>query len=275
LRYVPFIALFGAWLLLRQRKKLRSVTGADWLRFVLAGGLGVLGYHLPLNWAMSSLTPGTPIGAPTAAILVATTPLWTLIMAVAIRQERFSLPKAIGALTAFAGVALVVLRGTPGAQSVDVVDKALIAMLAPILWGGYSIIAKPLIGRYGGLFVTGLTMCLGSLAFLPFGLSIGAAPLVGLTGLEWFWLLYVSLIGTVGGYTMWNFALQRRSASEVTGYIFAIPVVATAASVLLVSARVTVWFVAGAALVIGGMVLIHRARLAALGAARPPQPAPQ
>ncbi len=261
LRYVPFLVIFGAWLLIRRRERFKLVTGPDWIRFTAAGFLGVLGYHIPLNWAMSTLTPGTPIGAPTAAILVATTPLWTLFMAAAVGQERFSTGKLAGATLAFIGVGVVVLRGT-GVQDVDVVGKAFIALLAPILWGGYSIIAKPLITRYGGLFVTGVTMILGTLAFLPFGIHRGIEPLTRLDGLQWFWLIYVSVLATVGGYTVWNQALKRRSASEVTVYIFMVPVVATAASVLLIQETITLWFVVGSALVLGGLFMLHKARTA-------------
>ncbi len=260
-RYVPFLIFFGVWLALRRRDRFAKVTGPDWIRFALAGGVGVLGYHIPLNWAMSDLTPGTPIGAPTAAILVATTPLWTLLVAAAVGQERFNGRKAIGSLLAFAGVVVVVLRGT-GSNDVDVVGKALIAMLAPILWSTYSILAKPLIARYGGLFVTGLTMCIGTMAFVPFAIQSGIEPLRDLDGLEWFWLAYLSIAATVVGYTIWNQALKRRPASEVTVYIFAVPVVATIASILLIGQTITIWFVLGGALVLGGLWLIHRARLA-------------
>ncbi len=261
LRYVPFLIFFGIWMALRRRERFALVTGPDWLRFTAAGFLGVLGYHIPLNWAMSDLTPGTPIGPPTAAILVATTPLWTLLFTAAVGQERFDARKALGALVAFIGVVIVVLRGT-GDGDVDVVGKALIAMLAPILWAMYSIVAKPLIGRYGGLFVTGLTMCLGTLAFLPFGVSRGLAPVQRLDGLELFWLAYLSIAATLVGYTIWNQALKRRPASEVTVYIFAVPVVATIASVILLDQAITWWLLLGGVLVLGGLWQIHRARTA-------------
>ncbi len=261
-RYVPFLAFYGVWLVIRRRDRFRLITGNDWVRFAVAGSMAVIGYHVPLNWAMSSLTPGTPIGPPTAAILVATTPLWTLLFAVVTRQERLTRGKWVGSVAAFAGVILVVLVGTSREARIDVEAKALIALVAPLLWAGYSIVAKPLITRYGGLFVTGVTMNIGTLSFLPFGVSRGIEPLRGLDGLDWFWLAYLALAGTLAGYTIWNQALKRRTASEVTVYIFAVPVVATLASVVLVGERITIWFVLGAALVLGGLAVIHRARVA-------------
>ncbi len=261
LRYVPFLAFYGVWLFIRRRERFAMISGNDWIRFAVAGSLGVIGYHVPLNWAMSSLTPGTPIGPPTAAILVATTPLWTLIFAVTTGQERLTRGKFIGSLAAFIGVVIVVLLGTSRGGSIDVEVKALIALLAPLSWAGYSIVAKPLITRYGGLFVTGVTMCIGTLAFLPFGVSRGLEPLRGLDGMDWFWLAYLAILGTLAGYTIWNQALKRRTASEVTVYIFAVPVVATLASVILVGEIITIWFVLGAALVLGGLSLVHRARV--------------
>lgn len=262
-RYLPFLFLFGVWLVWRRRQRFGEVTGGDWIRFAIAGHLGVMGYHLPLNWAMSSLTPGTPIGPPTAAIIVATTPLWTLLIAVIMRQEGFSGAKAVGFVAAFVGVVIVVLRGTTQAAGIDVEVKAFIALLAPILWGTYSIVAKPLITRYGSMFVTGVTMIIGTLAFLPMAISRGVAGFRGFDATDWFWMVYLSILATVAGYTIWNQSLKRRSASEVTVYIFAIPVVATAASVVLIDDRITGWFLLGGALVLGGLWTIHRARLAA------------
>lgn len=261
-RYVPFLLVFGTWLLLRRRDRFREVRGGDWVRMAVAGALAVIGYHFPLNWALSDVTPGDSVTGATGAILVATTPLWTLLMAVAVGQERFGGRKALGSVVAFAGVAVVVFMGS-GEAEFSTAGKTLVALLAPILWGGYSILAKPLVARYGPLFVSGLTMSLGTLMLLPLGLRYGTAPLAALDAVGWFWLLYVGLAATLGGYTVWNLSLRHRSASDLTSYIYAIPVVATLAGALLISETVTPYFVLGAGMVLAGLLVINRARAAA------------
>ena len=260
-RYVPFLLGFGGWLLLRRRDRFREVRGGDWVRIAVAGAFAVLGYHFPLNWALSDLTPGPSVTGATGAILVATTPLWTLLMAVAVGQERFGGAKAVGSVIAFAGVGVVVFLGS-GRAEFSTANKTLVALLAPILWGAYSILAKPLVARYGPLFVSGLTMSLGTLMLLPLGLRYGVEPLMALDAAGWWWMLYLSVAATLGGYTIWNLSLKHRSASEITAYIYGVPVVATLAGALLLSEPVTPYFVLGAALVLGGLLLINRARAA-------------
>ncbi len=265
-RYVPFLLGFGTWILLKRRHRFKLVSGGDWVRMAIAGSLGVIGYHFPLNWALSDLTPGPSVTGATGAILVATTPLWTMLMAILSRQEQLDGRKLVGGLVAFSGVAFVVFLGTGEAEFVAA-KKTLIALLAPILWGGYSILAKPLITKYGGLFVSGLTMSLGTLMLLPLGLSYGVAPLSALDGLGWFWLAYVSIAATLAGYTIWNLSLRFRTASEITSYIYAVPVVATLAGAILIREPVSVFFVVGAALVLAGLLLINRARISSAPAA--------
>lgn len=267
-RYVPFLAFFGVWLVVARRERFGQVNGADWVRFAAAGALGVLGYHFPLNIGLHG---EEGITAATAAILVATTPLWTLFYALVLRQERLDLGRAIGSLVAFAGVVVVVLLAPVGGASVGNLQRAGIAMLAPMLWGAYSLVAKPLIGRYGGLFTTGVAFCIGTAMLLPLGIAYGTAPLRGLDAGLWAWLLFIAVGATVGGYAIWNHALKQRSATEVTTWIYVIPVVATAAGWLFEGERVTAWFVLGAALAIGGVFLVNRARVRA--AARPLLPA--
>ncbi len=258
-RYVPFLGIFGVWLLVRRRHRFREVTGNDWLRLVAMGAVGVIGYHFPLNWGLEP-RGGIEVSGATGAILVATTPLWTLLFAVVLGQERFSGRKAWGSLVAFAGVAVVVFLGRgPGAE-LTLAKRALVILLAPMLWSLYSILAKPVIGRLGGLFVTGVSMCLGTLALLPLGILYGAQPLLDLTPSQLGWFLFLSLGATVAGYAAWNHALKSRSATEVTVYIYLIPVVATLVGWAILREAVTWWFAVGAAMVLWGVVMVNRAR---------------
>jgi len=259
-RYLPFLVLYGLWLPFARRKRFGQVAGGDWPRFALAGALGVIGYHFPLNWGLDATEGGAAVSAGTGAILVATTPLWTLLFAVAMRQERFDAGRALGSAVAFVGVVVVVFLAPVGGAQLTVARKALVVLLAPVCWGMYSIVAKPLVDRYGGLFVTGLTFCLGTLMLLPLGIQYGAAPLRSLTPELWAWLAFVSLLSTVAGYTVWNHALRHRRATEVTIYIYLVPVVATLAGWAVVGEAVSLWFLVGAALVLAGVVQVNRSR---------------
>lgn len=275
-RYLPFLLVYGAWLPLARRARFRDLSGRDWLLVLAAGTLGVIGYHFPLNWGLHG--PGG-IGAGAGAILIATTPLWTMLFAVTLRQERFERRRALGSLVAFAGVGVIVFLAPVGGADVSGARKALVALVAPVSWALYSIVAKPLIHKHGSLFTTGLTLCVGTLALVPLGVDYGVEPLRDLTAAEAWTLIFLSLLSTVAGYTVWNLCLRRRSATEITVWIYLIPVVATLAGWLALGEAVTAWFALGALLVLAGVVQVNRARAAPLPdpptAAPPAPPAPK
>lgn len=265
-RYAPFPVLYGAYILLRRRATLREVSGNDWVRMGLLGFLGVVGYHFSLNWAMSGEGAVSPA---TGALLVATTPLWTLGVSVLTRREAARPLAVLGSVLAFAGVALVVLKGHGDAE-VTVAAKAAVGLLAPLSWALYSIYTKPLIARHGGLFVTGTTLSLGVATLLPLAFWYGTAPLRALDPQGWMWLAFLALLSTALGYAMWNHAIKHRAPSNVATYIYFNPVVAALAALALASLDpgrypaqpVNAAFVLGGALVLLGVILVNRARMA-------------
>jgi drug/metabolite transporter (DMT)-like permease len=269
-RYVPFLAIYGLWLVLARRQQFAKVSGNDWLVMGAVGVIGVVGYHFALNWGLDDTGDGAAVTGATGAILVATTPLWTLFISAATGHERFNKAAALGSLVAFAGVAIVVLLGR-GAVELTFARKALVILIAPVSWAVYSIFTRPLILRYGGLFVTGVTLSLGTLVLLPLGVSYGVEPLAGLQAHHWMWLVFLALLSTVAGYAVWNHALKKRQASQVTVYVYFNPVVATIVGVVFLRESITAWFLAGAVLVMVGVILVNRARLAG---AVPPAGAP-
>lgn len=267
-RYAPFPVLYGAWMALRRRSVFLQVTGADWIRMTVVGCIGVIGYHFPLNWGLHDAGDGVAVTAATGAILIATTPLWTLLLATVTGKERPTGLAIAGSVAAFVGVAVVVLLGR-GQAEVELARKALVVLIAPISWAIYSVYTRPLVQRYGGLFTTGMTLSIGVLALLPLGLSYGTEPLQDFAPRHWAWIIFLALISTVLGYAIWNQALKRRSASQVSVYVYFNPVVAAVVGYLFLQERLTGWFVAGSLLVMAGVVLVNHARLVA---ARLPAP---
>jgi drug/metabolite transporter (DMT)-like permease len=270
-RYAPFPVLYGAFLLARRSRVFAQVTGRDWILMAVLGTVGVIGYHFPLNWGLHDASDGVEVTAATGAILVATTPLWTLLISILSGRERWHGATALGSLVAFLGVAVVVFLGK-GHVEFTAARKTLVILLAPLSWAVYSIYTKPLIQKYGGLFVTGVTLSLGTFTLLPLAATYGTAPLRVLTPGDWAWLAFLAILSTALGYAMWNQALKLRSASSVSAYVYFNPVVATIVGVLFLGESVTPFFLLGGGLVLGGVILVNRARQAA--AAMAPDPVP-
>src|SRR5688572_6837298 len=258
-RYALFPVAYGAWMVLRRRHVFAAVAGRDWLAMGLLGMVGVIGYMFSLNWAMHG---ERGITAATAAILVATTPLFTLLLSVAAGKERPKWLAWVGSAVAFAGVAIVVFLGK-GHVELTVATRALVGLLAPMSWAVYSVYTRPFVHKYGGLFTTGATLSVGVLALLPLGIWYGVEPLRDLEPVHWAWLAFLSLLSTILGYAMWNQALKHRTASQVSIYVYFNPVVAALVGVAFLHERLTGWFLAGAGLVMAGVVLVNQARVRA------------
>lgn len=261
-RYALFPVAYGIWIAGWRRQAIQRIPGRDWIALGTIGIVGVIGYHFPLNWGMGEHADGSSVSAATGAILIATTPLWTLLIAVATRRERLRPLALAGSIVAFAGVAIVVLLGR-GQAELAVARKALVVLLAPIAWAAYSVASRPLVQRHGGLLVTGLTLSIGTLTLLPLGLRWGLEPLADFEARHWAWLGFLAVLSTILGYAVWNNALKHRSASQVAVYVYFNPVVAAAIAYVFLGERLTPWFVVGSGLVLVGVVLVNRARMQA------------
>ncbi len=268
-RYAPFPVVYGLWLLLRRRAVLARIPGKDWVALGVLGIIGVLGYHFPLNWGLHDTGTGVSVTAATGAILIATTPLWTLLLGVATGKERLVPLALAGSLVAFAGVALVVFFGR-GHVELTFARKAMVILIAPVAWAVYSIYSRPLIHRHGGLVTTGISLSIGALTLVPLGVRWGIEPLRALQPVHWAWLTFLALLSTILGYAIWNEALKHRTASQVAVYVYFNPVVAAAVGFLFLGERLTGWFVAGSLLVMAGVVLVNHARVQAQRAAARP-----
>jgi drug/metabolite transporter (DMT)-like permease len=262
-RYALFPVAYGLWILLRRRDTFMRVAGGDWLAMGVLGIVGVIGYHFALNWGMHGAGGVT---AATGAILVATTPLFTLLLSVATGKERPTWMAWLGSAVAFGGVAIVVFLGK-GHVELSVAGRAHVVLIAPMSWAVYSVYTRPFVHKYGGLFTTGATLSVGVLSLVPLGLWYGVEPLRQMEAIHWFWLAFLAILSTILGYAMWNQALKTRTASQVSVYIYFNPVVAALVGVLFLHERLTGWFLAGAALVMTGVVLVNQARVRAARAA--------
>jgi drug/metabolite transporter (DMT)-like permease len=252
LRYL--IAAPGFAFLLWRVGGLPSLTRRDGLRLAAVGVCVVVGYHVSLNVGTKYTTSGT------AALVIALSPALTLLLAVGLGLERWSLRRAVGIGVAFAGVAIVVLLGAGGELSFANAKGPLIVLAAPVSFALYNVLLKPLLSRYDLLALTAATSLVGTVFLLPLlngttfasvtDISLGDAALV----------LYLGVASTVLGYIGWNTGLRGLGATRAVTYTFLISPLAVLFGAVLLDEPVTLWLVVGGALVVGGVVAAQRAR---------------
>jgi drug/metabolite transporter (DMT)-like permease len=235
------------------------VTGAlrstlqprDWGVVAPLGLFGNTLFHGLLVTGIHRTSPGH------AAILVALSPVLAVLLARVLYGEPLGARRLGGIALGFAGVALIVLRGSPGAAS-----RAgdLLCLGASLSWALYTVVGKPLLARATPLTVTTWATLIGVVPLLPFGWpGLGEVRWSALTAGEWLLLAYLSA-GTIAfANLLWYVALARTATARVVGFSFLVPLIAAAIAVLAGQETLTASLALGAVAVLAGVALAHRA----------------
>lgn len=218
LRFAPVGLFCLVWGLASARTENLRLLRAHWRRLALMGLLMVPVYNVCLNWGQGMVPAGT------AALLISMNPIFTYILAIAIRQERFRLRKSIGLVIAFVGLFLL-LRSQGKTFGGDYNLHALATLAAPLSWAISTLLGRPLVTRESPVRVTYLSLGLGSLLFLVLALiqphiraqiaSMGLGDQVA-------WI-HLWLLCTIVGYGVWYAALRHLPASSVATFVLLNP----------------------------------------------------
>ncbi|MEW4569794.1 DMT family transporter [Tautonia sp. JC769] len=255
---LPFAMKGGAL-----RRMLREDLGR-----VLASGLFCVGLNQLFFLTGARLAPTTHVG-----LIYATNPLFVLLIASAIGQERLRGDRLVGIVASVLGVAVIGLGSLRGDGSVEA-SRAILgdALLvgAVVTWGAYMIASRPLIRRHGaipalaGTFVVGSVMDLPvSLFFLDWDgsiLPLGLGAIGSASAVAWLGLAHLTLIVTVFALAFQNLAMTRLDASEVATFGNAAPILTVVWGYLFLGEAVTPFLVVGGALTIGGILWTIRPR---------------
>ncbi len=199
------------------------------------------------------------VPAARAALIFASFPLLTVVVATVLDEERPTAAKTIGVLLTIAGVALAI--GEKAVGPVDASGEWLgeLAILASALVGAVcSVLYRPYLRRYPTLPVSALAM-LASVGFLAL-LAAGEGFFGGLprfTGHGWLAVLFIGVSSGIG-YYLWLWALGRTTPTRVTVFLGLSPITATALGALLLGERVSPLLAAGLACVVLGLWIAHR-----------------
>lgn len=251
LRYL--VAAPGFAFLLWRVGGLPGLTRRDGLRLAAVGVCVVVGYHISLNVGTKYATAGT------AALVVALSPALTLLIAIELGLDRWSIRRAAGLAVAFAGVAVVVLLGAGAELSFANAKGPLIVLAAPVAFAFYNVLLKPLLGRYGLLALTAATSLVGTMFLLPFVRGGTVDSVTGISGDDAALVLYLGVASTFLGYIGWNIGLRGLGPTRAVTYTYLISPLAVAMGAILLDEPVTLWLALGGALVLGGVAAAQRA----------------
>jgi drug/metabolite transporter (DMT)-like permease len=232
----------------------RTLSRQDVGMLLLLGGLGIFVNHLLFFYALG-LAPASH-----ASIIAPTTsPIWTILMAVWLAQERVGRSQIVGIALCMGGVVLVVQPTGGTGEAAAVLLGDLLFLLAGLTWGIYSSLCKVAMRRMSTESVLAYAMGLGGLALCPLALAERPwATLPAASVASWAGLLYLAVANTVLAFSWWNLGIQRVGAGRTATFSNLVPVFGVAIAALVLGERLTAAQLAGGGLCLVGVWLCQR-----------------
>jgi drug/metabolite transporter (DMT)-like permease len=201
-----------------------------------------------------------------AALLVATAPLWMAIIDRIAFGRRLPWLVIVGLVIGFGGVAFLI--GSPGSGHINLFGAAL-ALGAPLCWATGSVFtrhvrlpARPLTTAWMEMICAGVMFGVASLLTGELGRlhHVSTTSIIALA--------YLIVIGSLVGFTAYNWLLRSAPLSLVSTYAYVNPVVAVILGTIFLGEVITARAVIAGAIIIAAVALIVFARNRAANAAQ-------
>jgi drug/metabolite transporter (DMT)-like permease len=198
------------------------------------------------------------VASSTAGIINATTPLWTLVLALALRHQKSASGwQAAGLVVGFAGTVLIF---SPWRTASDLLSAGGLESLAASVSYAVSYVYMDRFLARRGVGATVLSACqLGAAAvMLAIALGVSGVRAPHLTAGSVTALAMLGIIGTGLAYVLNYQIIASEGATVASTVTYLLPAIAIVLGVLVLSEDITVTALAGIALVLAGVALTRR-----------------
>lgn len=238
-------------LLLVSPKRLKTSDWKQEVTFIAAGLCGIFLYYLLENIALT-YTLASNVG-----VVVSIAPFFVAILSqIFMRsEERLHIKFFVGFIIAMAGIICISFNGAQ--LELNPVGDIL-AVVAAVVWGLYSILTKKISSfGYSVILSTRRTFFYGILFMIPtlfvFDAPMDFSRFANMTNLLNF--LYLGVGASAVCFVTWNFAVKELGAVKTSVYIYMVPVITVFTSVLVLHEELTVLSVVGTLLTLTGLLL--------------------
>jgi len=243
----------GGLILLGVLKWLEGSIGfrrADVRLLLVASVLGITLSQISFVLALTNTT------ASDTALLAATSPILTTLLATAVGLERMNRRHWVAAVVGLAGAILIVVGGASARHLGQSLLGDVLALGNVVGASASALPIMPLLRRYSPLRILTWQMLLGTAMLVPFALpSLLTQDYAAITGTGWASLGYAVIFSGIVTNLLYFTAIGRVGASRAAMYQYVQSFLAVVFAVVLLSEPVRVLQLLGGAVVVGSVVL--------------------
>ena len=193
------------------------------------------------------------------SLIVCLCPLFAaLLIAWFYRSQRLHGVQIVGTVMAAIGVVIVVLNGHFVLHLSPLGDT--LAFGACLCWALYSLLMIPASQRYDTTFITRKVFIYGLLTMIPYFLFWTEMPPLSVVMRPDILanLLFLGCVASMLCYLAWNWVIKKLGSTIVTNYVYFNPVTTVLFAWLILSERITIYFIIGTLLILTGMYLCNK-----------------
>jgi len=249
LRFVIASALVFA--VLRAQGALGLPERRDLPRVVVLGLLGNVVYQMCFILGLDRTRAGH------ASVILALTPILTAFLSMLTGHERPGARTWGGASLSIAGIALV-SSAAIRLEGREALVGDVILVTACVSWALYTVGARPLVRRYGAVRTTAWTLWIGAIGLVALGTpALLRQDWAVLDAGAWGGLAFSATFAIGLAYLIWYRGVERIGNTRTAIFSNLTPIVALAASALLLRELPSALALLGAALTLGGVMIVR------------------
>jgi len=180
-----------------------------------------------------------------------------------VASERLSKWQWCGALIAFGGIIVTFWESEVGGEMKDRLSMLagdLIALFSGLLWGLNTAIIRTSALKKAPIGITSLFHLIPTFVVLYIAALILGQSSFELTNFVLLNLGFQSLFIACGGFLLWFWLLRTYVATRISIFSFLTPLFTIVLAILLLDEPIDLYFIIGAVLVVGGLIMISLAK---------------
>jgi drug/metabolite transporter (DMT)-like permease len=253
-RFIIAGGILYCWAIIKGETVRQSIS--QWRRALVVGALLLLCGNGGVTWAEKYISSGL------AALLVATEPLWVVILNWAVTHKRPTATILLGVLLGLPGVALLVgnglSEGGPASSTMRLIGTAVV-IVSGFAWASGSVYANRRPIAASTAMASAMQMLTGGLLLLLLGAVTGDLQRLNVSRVSWISigaLSYLIVFGSIVAFTAYSWLLRNVTPARAATYAYVNPVVAVVLGWLIAGEPITAWMLIGAAIIVGSVMLI-------------------